>query len=119
MITDVINFKDFCPSTASVALGGHFFISREVTFKKKKGIKEFEIWYTPLPIPPPDHFKGIGLTISSLVVYSFHALGIIIFILYVIYITCVPEKWKFGVKDTNMFRPYTFEKGSDKESTHP
>jgi hypothetical protein len=112
MITDVENFKDFCPSTTSIGLGAYFFLSRELTFKKRKGKDEFEIWYTSLPIPPPDNFKGIGLTISNFFVYSFHALGFIIFSLYVIYITCVPEKWRFGVKDTNMFRPYTFEKGS-------
>ena len=119
MITNVENFNNFCPSSTSVGLGAHFFISREVTFKKRIGQEQYEIWYSQLDIPPPDIFKGKGFAIANIIVYVLHFLGICLVILYIVYMTCVPEKWKLDSENraykANKFKPYTFENGSYNE----
>ena len=119
MIDGIDTFESHCPSVTSLRFGAFFFIARELTFKKVKEKEEFEMWYTPVEMPLQTIFKEKDSFASQSLVIVLYLLGYLITGGYIFYFSCLPDQYKFvsekRVKDSNKYKPYTFEQGSDKD----
>lgn len=123
MIDGIDRFESHCPSTSSLAFGAFFFIGRELTFRKLKEKEEFEMWYTPVEMPPQTIFRAREGRISRVLIFMLYLLGYLMAGGYVFYFSCLPDRYKFvseeRITDSNKYKPYTFEQGSEKDKDDP
>jgi len=110
-MVDMKYFKDDCPSTANIALGLEFFSSHEISLRKYHGESRTEILFTRLNLPSEPYFRKTIWEVTDYIIAALHGLTWITFLVYIFYVMILRKQAGFQsrkVKDTTMYRPYSF-----------